>query len=397
MNAITHTRRACAATAVLIAGSLLAGTLVAGTQASATVAPSTPAAAPATPPTVKLAPVATIASAVDIAVRADDPTAFVVQQSGQIVPLRDGAVGAPVLDIADRVSYEGERGLLGLAFSTDGATAYVDYTDRDGNTVVAEYPVGSDGVFGQERVVYTVRQPYPNHNGGDLAIGPDGMLYIGMGDGGAANDPDRVALNLDSPLGKLLRIDPTPSEGASFSVPADNPFVGHQGALPEIWSYGLRNPWRFAFDRPTGDLWIADVGQGAWEEINRSAAVDGRDAGKGVNYGWSAFEGTHPFNADQPTEGVTPPVYEYEHGDRGCSISGGVVAHDPTLPGLDGWYVYSDFCSGQVRAIRVADDGTVTGDELLATSANVAAVVSGPAGEVYVLSLADGVLRVVPA
>lgn len=345
-------------------------------------------------PTAELQPIASGSGFVDAAWRSGDQTVFVVVQSGQVLPLRNGALGAPVLDIADRVKAGGEQGLLGLAFSTDGALAYVAYTYREGNSVVSEFPVDANGAFGIERIVLTQDQPYPNHNGGDLAIGPDGMLYVGFGDGGAANDPERRAGRLDTLLGKLLRIDPTAAGDRAYTVPADNPFVGTDGALGEIWSTGLRNPWRFSFDRPTGDLWIADVGQGQWEEIDLARATDG--GGRGTNFGWSAFEGTHPFNDDVPTDGVTMPIYEYEHGDRGCAVSGGVVAHDPALATLDGWYVYSDYCSGQVRGLHVTGE-KVDGDVELANSAAVAAVVDGPNGEIYVLSTQNGILRLIPS
>ena len=160
-----------------------------------------------------------------------------------------------------------------------------------------------------------IEQPYANHNGGDLTFGPDGMLYIGMGDGGSGGDPERRATDLSSLLGKLLRIDPTLADGQAYTVPADNPFVGQEGAAPEIWSSGLRNPWRFSFDRETGDLWIADVGQNAIEEIDVAPASGGVDAGKGLSFGWSAFEGTERFNDDVPADGHVPPIHTYTHAD----------------------------------------------------------------------------------
>ncbi len=366
---------------------------IAGLAALATTIPAVAAPGRQDPPPAALTRVAEGANFVDAAWRSGDQTVFVVAQSGQVLPLRDAVLGPAVLDIAGQVSFGGEQGLLGLAFSADGAHAYVDYTNRDGDTVVSEYPVDTTGAFGAERILLTEDQPYPNHNGGDLAVGADGMLYISFGDGGSANDPERRAGRLDTRLGKLLRIDPTPAGDRPFTVPPDNPFVATDGVLGEIWSSGLRNPWRFSFDRATGDLWIADVGQGEWEEIDVVRAADG--AGRGANFGWSAFEGTHRFNADVPGDGVTMPVYEYEHGDRGCSISGGVVAHDPALPGLDGWFVYSDYCSGQVRGVHVTGT-TVDGDAELARSAAVSAVVDGPDGAVYVLSLTNGIFRLTP-
>lgn len=331
---------------------------------------------------------------VDIAVRANDTTAYVVERVGRITPLRDGEAGDPVLDITDLTEGEGERGLLGLAFTPDGATAYVNHTDNDGDTVIAEYAVAADGTFDESsrRVLLTIEQPYANHNGGGVVIGPDGMLYIGMGDGGAADDPERYSLNVTSLLGKMLRIDPTPSGDQPYTVPADNPFVGVEGARPEIWSVGLRNPWRFSFDSETGDLWIADVGQNELEEINAAWAGDG--AGRGLNFGWSAFEGTRRFNEDQPADGATPPVFEYEHGDRGCSVSGGARYRGSEIPALVGWYVFGDYCSGELTALQV-DGRSVVRSLLVGEQAQNVAITVGPDGELWAVSIGGQVARIV--
>lgn len=367
--------------------------IVAAAALAVFAGPVTPAGSAGPAPTASLTLVAAGSDFVDAAWRTGDPTVFVVAQSGQILPLRGTVLGAAVLDISDEVTFAGEQGLLGLAFSLDGSHAYVNYINRDGDTVVAEYPVDASGAFGARRILFTEDQPYDNHNGGDLVVAADGTLYIGFGDGGAGGDPERRAMRLDTRMGKLLRIDPTPSGDRPFTIPADNPFVGVDGALGEIWALGLRNPWRFSIDRATGDLWIADVGQNTWEEINLARGADG--GGRGLNFGWSAFEGTHEFNGDVAGDGVTMPIYEYEHGDRGCSITGGVVAHDPALPALDGWFVYADHCSGQVRGLHVTGT-TVDGDAELAKSTRVSAVVDGPDGAVYILSLQDGILRLTP-
>ena len=375
----------------------------AGTDAPAgtTVADTT-----ASPPnTVELAAgqvafepfVTDVPSPVDLAWRQGDSTLFVVLQGGAIVPVRDGAIGAPVFKIGDDFSTGGEQGLLGLAFHPSLPLAYVNYTDGDGDTVIAEYPVADDGMFDTEaaREVLTVDQPYGNHNGGDLVFGPDGYLYIGMGDGGSADDPQRRALDVGELLGKILRIDPLPADGAAYTVPSDNPFVGVSGARPEIWSVGVRNPWRFNFDSASGDLWIGDVGQGQWEEIDLARAVDG--GGRGINFGWSAWEGTHRFNDDQPDAGATMPIFEYEHGEAGCSVSGGDVYRGTALPSLVGWYLFSDYCSGIITALQ-ATDGELTRHLELGTLAAVSAINAGPDGELYVLSLGDGVVyRVAPA
>ena len=340
---------------------------------------------------------------VDLAVRRADPTLYVAQQGGQVVALRTDGTRSVILDVSGDISTGGERGLLGIAFTPSGDELVASMTDRDGNTLLIAVAVGDDGTADPDsrRVLYTARQPYPNHNGGDVAFGPDGMLYLGLGDGGAAGDPERHALDVSSPLGKMLRLDPTTTPA---TAPADNPFAGVAGALDEVWAVGLRNPWRFSFDPATGDLWIADVGQNEWEEIDVARAdAAGRDAGRGLHFGWSALEATHPFNADQSADGATPPVAEYPHGAQGCSVSGGTVVRDGTL--LDGWYVFSDYCSGVVRAIDAgaAMPGHLSRPVRLAASEAVTAVCAGPDGSAYVLSAGDGsegsgtVSRVVPA
>ena len=331
---------------------------------------------------------------VDLAWRSNDATTFIVQQNGYIVPIDDGVAGTPVLDLAGEVSTGNEQGLLGLAFHPSEPLAYVNLTRIDGDTVIVEYAVGDDGVFdpASAREVLVVAQPYGNHNGGDLAFGPDGYLYIGLGDGGAADDPERRALNVSELLGKMLRIDPVTTGDQPYTVPTDNPFVGVAGARPEIWSVGLRNPWRFNFDTATGDLWIADVGQNQWEEINLVTQAQG--GGRGINFGWSAFEATHRFNEDQSPDGATAPIYEYQHGDAGCSVSGGTVYRGSNVPALTGWYVFSDYCSGLITALQ-ATDGVLTGETALGQLSNVSAICAGPDEELYVLSLGDGtVLRI---
>ena len=330
---------------------------------------------------------------VDLASRGDNVYS-VAQQDGRVVVMSNGTVSMPMLDIARQISTGNEQGLLGLAYHPTEPLAYVDYTRADGDTVIAEFAVNDDGSFdaASERVVMTIDQPYANHNGGELTFGPEGLLYIGLGDGGAGGDPERRAMDLGSLLGKILRIDPLASGDQPYTVPADNPFVGVEGALPEIWSYGLRNPWRFSFDAATGDLWIADVGQNAWEEVNVALADDG--GGRGVNFGWSAMEGNHPFNTDQSAEGAQAPLWEYAHGDDGCSVSGGTVYRGNAIPSLVGWYVVTDYCSGKVWALRA--DGTVL--LLGVVPGNPSAIVTGPDGELYVLAHSDGVAyRIDPA
>jgi glucose/arabinose dehydrogenase len=345
-------------------------------------------------------PLAEVDGVTTLAVREDDDALYITDRDGTVWAWRTGAEPTPVLDLTDLTEAGGERGLLGLAFSPDGAKAYVNYTAQDnGATHVDEFAVAADGTIdvGSRRELLVVEQPYANHNGGQIEFGPDGMLYIGMGDGGSGNDPERRAMDLGELLGKILRIDPA---GDPYTVPADNPFVGVEGARPEIWSLGLRNPWRFSFDSATGDLWIGDVGQGAWEEIDHAPATDGAGAGRGLNFGWSALEGTHPLNADQPADDATPPLYEYSH-DDGCSVTGGEVYRGSAIPGLAGWYVFADYCSGTVWALQTiaGDDGTLRAGERIeiGQSADVAAIEPGPDGELYVLSLSQGVIPIVPA
>jgi glucose/arabinose dehydrogenase len=382
--------------------------------APSTSPPSTGGAVPPDPPTTASAvteslgdpevvytEVASLDSPVDLAWRDGDAGLYVVEQGGEIVRVGDGEP-TTVLDVSDLTEARGEQGLLGLAFAPGGDVAYINYTDNNGDTVISEHEVATDGTFGTgdlARIVLEIDQPYANHNGGDLTFGPDGLLYIGMGDGGAGGDPERRATDLSTLLGKMLRIDPAIAQGQPYTVPSDNPFVGMDGAAPEVWASGLRNPWRFSFDRETGDLWIADVGQNEWEEIDFAPAVDGVEAGKGLSFGWSAFEGDERYNDDVSPDGHTPPVATYGH-DQGCSVSGGVRVRGGPVPALEGWYVYADYCSGLVWALEVTGEGADVAAgrtvELPSVEAPTA-VVDGPAGEVYVLSASGNVHRLDPA
>jgi glucose/arabinose dehydrogenase len=375
-------------------------TTTATTEAAATTAPASTAAtttapttsAPGTAPVVQIIEGPATGRPVDLAVRPGDSRLYVANQDG-IVNRIDGGTAEVALDLTDLTDSDGEQGLLGLAFHPTEPLAYVNYSGDGGATVIAEYAVAADGSIdpASARIVMTIDQPYANHNGGDVAFGPDGLMYIGMGDGGSANDPERRSLNVSSLLGKMLRIDPLANGGDPYTVPADNPFVGVPDARGEIWSVGVRNPWRFSFDSVTGDLWIADVGQNAWEEISVGWAEGGANGGRGLNFGWSAWEGNARFNTDQPEDGHTPPIHEYAHGDdTGCSISGGVLYRGTAIPELAGWYVYADYCSSQVRAVRVADRA-VTDEITIGTVPSPTAVAAGPDGELWVLS-GDGPL-----
>lgn len=290
---------------------------------------------------------------------------FVVEQAGRIRIVRNGSVvAAPFLDISGRVTCCGETGLLSVAFPPDYTAKgyfYVNYTAVIAGqlkVVVARYHVTgnpdiADG--NNEEVVLTLDKPFGNHNGGQLAFGPDGYLYISFGDGGSAGDPGNRAQDPTTWLGKILRID-VEAGVAPYSVPVDNPFVGQTGFLPEIWALGLRNPWRLTFDRMTGDLWFGDVGQGAWEEVDfQPAASSG-----GENYGWRIMEGAHCFNPATGCNqtGLTLPVAEYPHGVPPCSsVTGGMVSRSPAEPALNGIYFFADYCSGRVWGLRPAGPG----------------------------------------
>lgn len=370
-----------------------------GTTGDATTpAGSMPDAPPATAnpdvvPSVGVDTIGEFDAPVDLAVRPGDPARYVVEQAGRVIRADDGDT-ADVLDITDLTDADGERGLLGLAFHPTQPVAYVNYTDADtGSTVVAEYAVGAEGGFdgGSGRVVLEIDQPYPNHNGGGLAFGPDGFLYIGTGDGGSRGDPERRATDPFDLLGKLLRIDPHTDGPTAYAVPSDNPYADGAAGAPEVWALGLRNPWRFGFDEPTGDLWIADVGQADIEEINRVTPTAERPAGYGAHFGWSAYEGNARYNDDvaEPAR-HTAPVWTYSH-DDGCSVSGGMVYRGAAVPDLDGWYLYADYCAGTLWGYDAATGRNI---ELATGLGPVTAVRPGPDGEAYVLTHDGPILRV---
>ena len=330
-----------------------------------------------------------------------DPRLFIVEKGGGIRIVKDGALlAAPFLDLSAQLSTGREQGLLGLAFPPDYATTgrfFVHYTDPAGDTRVSSFQVSADPDVADpatESVVLAVGQPFDNHNGGQIVFGPDGYLYIGLGDGGGANDPSGTGQSFGDLLGAILRIDPR--GGTPYVVPADNPFVGVEGASPEVWSYGLRNPWRFGFDRANGDLYIGDVGQGQWEEVDYSSAVDG--AGRGLNYGWSVMEGAHCLSGDSCDQtGLVLPVLEYGHGS-GCSVSGGYVYRGAAIPAMQGHYFYADFCSGFVRSVRL-DAGAVAEEAewpTLRPGGGIPSFGEDSAGELYVIAEDGRVLKIVP-
>ncbi|CAN5779220.1 PQQ-dependent sugar dehydrogenase [soil metagenome] len=324
---------------------------------------------------------------------------FIVEKGGTVRILQDGELAAePFLDIGDKVTSNSERGLLGRAFApnyADTGLFYINYTDLNGDTVVAEYkssdPATADPA--SETILLTIPQPEPNHNGGDLAFGPDGMLYIGTGDGGGGGDQHGAignGQNLDTLLGKLLRIQVGTEVGAgsSYTVPTDNPFVSTEGARPEIWAYGLRNPWRFSFDAQTGDLYIGDVGQNVYEEIDFQAA----NSPGGENYGWRVMEGFHCYNANNCDQtSLTLPVLEYPHSE-GNSVTGGYVYRGDALPDLVGQYIYGDFGSGRIWRAQKQGDAW-TNELLLESGLNIASFGEDEAGELYAVAIGGGVYR----
>ncbi len=319
---------------------------------------------------------------------------FVVEQAGRIRLVKNGTLQAtPFLDIHTRVGCCGEQGLLSVAFPPGFAASgrfYVDYTNTAGNTVIARYRVtGNPDVAdpASEQIVLPIAQPYANHNGGQLAFGPnDGHLYIGMGDGGSGGDPDNRAQNPADLLGKILRIDVETGSPATYTVPASNPFVGAAGYRPEIWALGLRNPWRFSFDRANGDLYIADVGQSSREEVDYQPA----SSGGGQNYGWRIMEGFLCFNPNPcSSAGLTLPVVDYPHASGDCSITGGFVYRGPDYPGMQGLYFYGDYCTGRIWGLQFSG-GSWQSLELLDTTANISSFGEDQDGNLYVADLAAG-------
>ncbi|MEZ5321192.1 MAG: PQQ-dependent sugar dehydrogenase [Microthrixaceae bacterium] len=352
--------------------------------------------------------VANLESPVAMVERPGTTTMFAAERSGRVRVVRvDGdrlhVEAEPALDLRSLVREDdGERGLLGLAFDCDGQNLFVDYTDGNdaGASVIARYRMSRDSAVVSSRTeLLRIAQPFANHNGGNLVTGPDCMLYAGFGDGGGQGDPDRRAQDLSDPLGKLLRLDPAAAGPASVA-PADNPFVGHEGVRPEIWASGLRNPWRYSFDRATGDLWIGDVGGSEREEIDVGRAdADGLNAARGANFGWSLREGTvdTPRSGPRPA-GLTDPVAEYDH-SIGQVVTGGFVYRGSEIPGLQGRYVFGDVAAGRLFTVDAARPSPVP-VPLAVRGAELSRPVSfaeSSSGRLYVISLDGPILRLEPA
>jgi glucose/arabinose dehydrogenase len=327
---------------------------------------------------------------------------FVAEQGGQIRIIRNGKLAsAPFLDIGDEITSGGERGLLGVAFAPgypDDPRVFVDYTDRQGDTQVSSFVVSSEDPDrldpSSETRILHVKQPFANHNGGALVFDPSGMLLVSLGDGGSEGDPQGNGQSLATLLGKILRIDVSGSDADHpYAIPSDNPYAdGADGHRPEIWLSGLRNPWRMSVDRATGDLWIGDVGQDRWEEVD----VQRPGTPAGANFGWNRMEGSHCY---QPAQGCADPdlrgpVTDYGH-DLGCTVIGGAVYRGSAQPALVGGYVFGDYCSGRIWAIDPARDGyrkpTVVGE----SGRNLSAFGEDEEGEIYAADISGGaILRV---
>jgi glucose/arabinose dehydrogenase len=365
---------ACASETEVLVSTTAAETTTSTTTASEVTNTSTTIAAEPSFSATLGEPMTDYIDPVDIAVRQTATLqSYIAERSGEIFELAtDGVKGQQVLDISDLTVAQGEQGLLGLAFAPDGSSAYVNYTNLAGDTVIASFAINTDGTFDEssQNIITTIKQPYPNHNGGEIIVDQDGALYVFMGDGGSADDPERYALDITSPLGKIWKLTQTAG----------------QWNTGESWAVGLRNPWRASLDPVTNDLWVADVGQDNWEEIN----VVPFDQVQGVSFGWSAREGTHEFNADQQalheTFTAVEPVYEYEHVDNNCSISGGVVYRGSQVPVSGTWYIFSDYCTGKVEALCIDEQRQNCGVIDLGTVEKSVGVVADAQGEVWVLS-----------
>jgi glucose/arabinose dehydrogenase len=375
---------------------LLVVALLTSLASAGTVAPAT-----AQPPAISVEP--WLEGAFDgptYVTNAGDARLFVVERAGTVQVIPDAAADPapqPFLDLTDRVgSGSSEQGLLSIAFPPEGhmgSHVYASYTDLDGNSVISRFAVAEDGLTADpdsERIVLTQEQPYPNHNGGLIAFGPDEMLYVGFGDGGSQGDPDGNAQRLDTWLGKILRIDVDPAgfgEDAGYTAPVDNPFVGDPDAQPEIWMLGMRNPWRFAFD-PTGTMIaVADVGQNEIEEVT----ILPLDEAAGANLGWDVFEGSACYaSAGCDPAGMVMPSVEYTHSEGGCSVTGGHFLDERS-------FIYGDYCSGLVWLATRGDDGTWTASEPVATELSISSFGLGSDGALYLCDLNGSVYRVVVA
>ena len=354
---------------------------------------------------VGLTEVATLDTPIAMATRSGTDDLYVAERAGRVQVLTpDGSGGfvvgdEPLVDISGNVTTGAELGLLGLAFSPDGEHLYLSHSDADANTRLVEYAVDGTTVDpASERELLYLEDEFPNHNGGQITFGPDGDLYYALGDGGGAGDPLQSGQDPTQLFGSILRIDPDGGSGdAEYGVPADNPFADGAEGRPEVYLYGVRNPWRFSFDRTTDDLWVGDVGQNLYEEIDLLPAEDG--SGLGANLGWSEMEATHTFDGGSEPADHTPPIFEYGRDGGACSVTGGYVYRGSAIPDLYGAYVYGDYCVSELRGL-VQEDGEVLDEASLGASVEPNSLISfgeDGDGELYVLTSTGGVFRIEPA
>jgi glucose/arabinose dehydrogenase len=324
-----------------------------------------------------------LSSPVALAWRGSDSSRiYVAEQSGRVVIVANGQIVSSVLTLS--VSSGGERGLLGLTFSLDGTKLYVDYTNAVGDILVVEYTMNGNvaNVATRRPLLLISHHTYSNHNGGNLVMGSGGNLYISTGDGGGAGDPLNNGQNLGTRLGKILRIDPRPSANLPYTIPPTNPFVKRAGVRPEIYMWGLRNPWKFSIDRGTRDMWIGDVGQALWEEVDYAPAGQ-----SGINWGWNRREGFAPYNGGTKPPGARDPILVRSHSAGDCAIIGGFVYRGTAISSFNGAYVFGDECTGELRAV-VQQNGVVTQSKDLVTNVpQITTFGEGPAGELYAASL----------
>jgi glucose/arabinose dehydrogenase len=361
-----------------------------GAEASSSVTPS---------PQLKnvrvgLRKVANVRDAIALAVTSADPRLFVASRRGKIYALDGLSAPTVALNLSrEAPCCDGESGLLGLAFSPTGGHAYVSFVGKERILTVSEFEFLEGSLNrGTRRDVLRIPQPSTRHHGGNLVFGPDGNLWIATGDGSLGFDPTDDAQSLGSLRGKLLRIDPRPADRRLYRIPEGNPFAHRRGARPEIYAFGLRNPWRFSFDRSTGDIWIGDVGQYILEEIDFLPAGHGA----GANFGWNRMEGSHHLQGKRPRR-VASPLTEYGHDGKRCAVIGGYVYRGAAIKGLQGAYVYGDFCDGTVRALVRRGDKIVQRRSLPVRVQGLASFGEDANGELYVLSVFKGVFRLEPS
>ncbi len=372
--------------------------------------PEPPAAGPADLANVDLS-LETVADVADLPVMAmavrpgDDDGVYLAVRSGVVVRLDvtdpSAEASEPLVDFSDDVAATGERGFLGLAFSPDGRRLYTSYTNRTGDNTLDEYRVSGTGadttvdVASRREVMRLERDPASDHNGGNIAFGPDGYLYYAIGEGGGVYADVDNGQDLSTLLGKILRIDPTEGD-TPYGVPEDNPYIDTPGARPEIWISGVRNPWRFSFDSLTGDLWIGDVGEQKVEEVDfLPADADGLDAGRGANLGWALMEGDQVFEDGEEPADHTPPIFAYTHADGGCTVIGGYVDRGTDLPGLQGAYLFVDRCLMQVHALVERNGEVVDEADLAEVPQGTVSFGEDAAGRLYLLQQSGEVLRLV--